>query len=239
MDAYYSQRGQGPKIGQNDHDTREPDAVKAASPVRRGAVRKGLTDDTSLSKTGTVYGSISTSLAAYSTKLVTAALEWSYEAGGADVKGETLELAAQLLVLRRDTLRMIDGAGPDAPTARPEEAASARANGTEEERETGQESEQQNTTKTAETVQEQGQTSTSPKCTFSRTVIPIDLKRWTESSVTLAECPDCGRTRSLSPSKGVLRFPPHERRKQQTRLSSTRWSATGKTDWGVVGAERK
>src|SRR6266480_3853665 len=71
MDAYYSQRGQGPQKGQNDHDTREPDAVKAASPVRRGAVRKGLTGDTSLSKTGTVYGSISTSLAAYSTEYTT------------------------------------------------------------------------------------------------------------------------------------------------------------------------
>jgi len=175
----------------------------------------------------------------YLMKLVTTALEWSYEACDADVKGETLELAAQLLVLRRDTLRMIDGAGPDAPAARPDEAALARTNETVGERETGRESEQQSTTKTAETVQEQGQTSTSPNCTFSRTVIPIDLKRWAESSVTLVECPDCGRTRSLSPSKGVLRFPPHERRKQQIPLTSTRWSATGKTDWGVVGGERK
>src|SRR6266566_6167949 len=114
MDAYYSQRGQGPQKGQNDHDTREPDAVKAASPVRRGAVRKGLTGDTSLSKTGTVYGSISTSLAAYSTKLVTTALEWTYEARETDVRAETLESAASLLVLRRDTLWLIDGAGPSA-----------------------------------------------------------------------------------------------------------------------------
>jgi AAA domain len=175
----------------------------------------------------------------YLMKLVTTALEWTYEACDAEVKGERLELAAQLLVLRRDTLRMIDGAGPDSLAARRDETASAHTNGTVEERETGQESEQQNTTKTVETAKEQEQTSTSPKCTFSRTVIPIDLKQWTESSVTLVECPDCGRTRSLSPVKGVLRFPPHERRKQQTRLSSTRWSATGKTDWGVVGAERK
>jgi Zn ribbon nucleic-acid-binding protein len=105
--------------------------------------------------------------------------------------------------------------------------------------ETGQESKQQNTTKTVETAKEQEQTSTSPKCMFSKTVIPIDLKRWTESSVPLVECPHCGRTRSLSPVKGVLRFPPHERRKQQTPLTSTRWSATGKTDWDVVAAERK
>src|SRR5438034_7184693 len=116
MDAYYSQRGQGPQKGQNDHDTREPDAVKAASPVRRGAVRKGLTGDTSLSKTGTVYGSISTSLAAYSTKLVLAALEWSYEAKATDVQVEYLERAAALLVLRHDTFRIIDGEGPGTGT---------------------------------------------------------------------------------------------------------------------------
>jgi hypothetical protein len=35
--------------------------------------------------------------------------------------------------------------------------------------------------------------------------------------------------------KGVLRFKPHTRRKQQTPLTEKRWSATGKTDWDVVG----
>src|SRR5881275_1853310 len=112
MDAYHSQRGQGPQKGQNDHDTREPDALKGARPVRRGAVRKGLTGDTTLSETGMVYGSISTSLAAYSTKLVIAALEWSYEAKATDVQAKWLEHAAELLVLRHDTLRIIDGAFP-------------------------------------------------------------------------------------------------------------------------------
>src|SRR5436309_7674687 len=120
MDAYHSQRGQGPQKGQNDHDTREPDALKGARPVRRGAVRKGLTGDTTLSETGMVYGSISTSLAAYSTKLVTTALEWTYQAVEPDVRAETLELAAQLLVLRHDTLWIIDGAGPIVEAPAPE-----------------------------------------------------------------------------------------------------------------------
>jgi hypothetical protein len=71
--------------------------------------------------------------------------------------------------------------------------------------------------------------------TFSRTVVAIDLKRFTASSVTSVECPDCGRTRSLSPVKGVLRFPPHDRRKMQTSVTGKRWSAKGKTDWDVVG----
>jgi len=53
----------------------------------------------------------------YLMKLVTTALEWTYQAGETDVRAETLELAASLLVLRRDTLWLIDGAGPsiDAP----------------------------------------------------------------------------------------------------------------------------
>ena len=49
-----------------------------------------------------------------------------------------------------------------------------------------------------------------------------------ESADNLVECPDCGRMRSLSPSKGVLRFKPHTRRKQQTPLTEKRWLATGK-----------
>ncbi len=67
-------------------------------------------------------------------------------------------------------------------------------------------------------------------------VVAIDLKRWTESSVTLVECPDCGRTRSLSPVKGVLQFKPHDPRKVQTPVTGLRWAAKGKTDWDVVGS---
>ena len=74
-------------------------------------MRKGLTGDTSLSKTGTVYGSISTSLAAYSTKLVTTALEGSYAQGEKDVSPKHLKAAAELLTLRRDAIRVIDAQG--------------------------------------------------------------------------------------------------------------------------------
>ncbi len=46
-------------------------------------------------------------------KLVTTTtLEWSYAAGETDVRAETLQAAAELLTLRRDAIRMIDGAGP-------------------------------------------------------------------------------------------------------------------------------
>ncbi|MFL5705369.1 MAG: hypothetical protein ACJ8AG_21420 [Ktedonobacteraceae bacterium] len=168
-------------------------------------------------------------------KLVTTALEWTYEAGETDVRAERLKFAAELLVLRHDTLRIIDGVGPAAPVEDRDTETKNRANGKEPERQTVQENEQQNTTKTVETAKEQVQTSTSPKCTFSRTVVAIDLKRFTDSGVTSVECPDCGRTRSLSPVKGVLRFPPHEPRKMQTEVKGKRWSTTGKTDWDVVG----
>ncbi len=168
-------------------------------------------------------------------KLVTTALEWSYLAGETEVKAERLKSAAELLVLRHDTLKLIDGAGPDALATSQNKAEPASVNGKEPERQTVPENEQQNTMNTVETAKEQEQTSTSPNCTFSGELVPIDLKRFTESSISLVECPGCGRMRSLSPSKGVLRFKPHTRRKQQTPLTEKRWSATGKTDWDVVG----
>src|SRR5947209_7922066 len=47
-------------------------------------------------------------------KLVTTALERSYLAGDTEVRAERFKSAAALLVLRHDTLKLIDGAGPDA-----------------------------------------------------------------------------------------------------------------------------
>jgi hypothetical protein len=79
-----------------------------------------------------------------------------------------------------------------------------------------------------------GKITKSSKCTFFE-VVPIDLKRFADSGVALVECPDCSRTRSLSPNKGVLRFPSHDRRKMQTPVTSKRWAAKDKTDWDVVG----
>src|SRR5437763_11780693 len=64
-------------------------------------------------------------------KLVIAALEWSYEAKAPNVRAEWLERAAELLVLRHDTLRIIDGAGPDALHQDQNKAEPARVNGKE------------------------------------------------------------------------------------------------------------
>ena len=129
---------------------------------------------------------------------------------------------------------IIDGAGPTTLAQDQTGASELGVNGKEPERQTASEKEQQNTTKTVEPAKEQVQTNTSPNCTFSGEQVPIDLKRFTDSGINLVECPRCGRMRSLSPSKGVLRFKAHTPRKQQTPLTEKRWSATGKTDWSVV-----
>jgi hypothetical protein len=166
-------------------------------------------------------------------KLVTTALEWTYEAGELNVQAERLKSAAELLVLRYDTLRIIDGAGPDAPVLQSDEAESASANGKEPQRETVQENVQQNTTETVETAEEQGQTSTSPKCMFPGIVF-IESQRFLESGVRLVECPDCARTRSLELHKGVLRFKSHDKRKIRTPNTNQRW-VKRETAWEVVG----
>src|SRR6266436_5546087 len=101
-------------------------------------------------------------------------------AGETNVRAERLKSAAELLVLRHDTLKLIDGAGPDAPREDQDAETKDRANGNEPERQTVQENEQQNPTKTVETAKEPVQTSPSAKCTFSRTVILIDPKRFTD-----------------------------------------------------------
>jgi len=164
-------------------------------------------------------------------KLVIAALEWSYEAKATDVQAEWLERAAELLVLRHDTLRIIDGAGPSVEAPRSE--STKQGSRTEPEQEAMQANVQQNTTETGGTVGEQVQTVKTPKCTFSR-VVSIELQRFLDSGVTLVECPNCARTRSLSPSKGVLRFPSHDKRKTNANVSSKRW-AMRETIWKVVG----
>lgn len=171
----------------------------------------------------------------YLMKLVKAALEWSYEAQSPDVLVEMLEKAATLLVLRRDTLRIIDGAGPriDVFQAPPENGE--HGNKTERETQPEQEAMQTNVqVETEGTVEEQTEMSTSPNCTFSGKVVLIDLKRFTDSGIKLVECPGCGRTRSLSPSKGVLRFKAHTRRKTTTLHTEQRWAKSGEMDWDVV-----
>ena len=67
----------------------------------------------------------------YLMKLVTTALEWSHQAGETDMRAETLQAAAELLTLRRDAIRIIDGAGPTVEVHSPEAAEQGSVIGTE------------------------------------------------------------------------------------------------------------
>ncbi len=162
-------------------------------------------------------------------KLVTTALEWTYEANAPDVQAQTLEDAASLLVLRRDTFRIIDGDGPghDAPAAEP--TGGVQASGTQEEQ-ADQKTEERTSSNDGHS------TATQPtkavKCTCSG-MVPIDLQQFLDSGVPLVECPDCTSTSSLSPHKGVLRFTSHKRRKTRSTSTEPRW-AKREMIWAVV-----
>jgi hypothetical protein len=175
----------------------------------------------------------------YLMKLVTIALEWSYAAGETEVRAETLKNAAELLILRRDTLRLIDGAGPSVEVYQSEDAADeTRVDETEERSSAESEHPSDPHDEQAHVSNAVGNSARSAKpgkCTFSG-IVQISLKRFEESGVALVECPDCGRAWTLSPRGGVLRFKSHDKRKTTTPNTGQRW-ARGKTDWGLVGEE--
>jgi len=189
-------------------------------------------------------------------KLVIAALEWSYEAKATDVQAEWLERAAELLVLRHDTLKIIDGAGPSVEAGQASIASPEQANETQAEQVSSPNEEQKipliPPTEQATQAQSRllsshpksgghlavSEPNQSAKCMFFG-VIPIDIKRFEESGVSFVECPGCGRTWTLSPRGGVLRFKSHDKRKKDTPNTGQRWArGEGETDWDVVGEER-
>jgi len=174
-------------------------------------------------------------------KLVIASLEWSYEAKATDVQAKWLERAAELLVLRHDTLRIIDGAGPSVEADQASIASPEQTNEMQTEQVSSPNEEQkiplisptERATQAHPKSGVQSEPNQSAKCTFFG-VVPIDIRRFEESSVSLVECPGCGRTWTLSPHSGVLRFKSHDKRKTTTPITGQRW-ARGETDWDVVG----
>ena len=176
-------------------------------------------------------------------KLVIAALEWSYEAKATDVQAKWLEHAAELLVLRHDTLRIIDGAGPSVEADQASIASPEQTNDTQAEQVSSSNEEQKipSSVPTEQATQARSrkkavsQPVASDKCTFSG-VVQISLKHFEESGVALVECPDCGRTWTLSPRGGVLRFKSHDKRKMDTPNTGRRWArGERETDWDLVG----
>jgi len=187
----------------------------------------------------------------YLMKLVTTALEWSYEAKDVDVKAETLKHAAELLILRRDTLRLIDGAGPSVEVSQSESTSDEARVDEMEERSTGIRSEPQASPSppqtsrrdegeqgTASLAAENSALSTKPgKCTFSGMVVPIDAQRFRASGTSVVECPDCQALRTLELRRGVLRFKSHDKRKTTIPNTEPRWAKMD-SDWDVVGEKR-
>src|SRR2546421_11736259 len=163
-------------------------------------------------------------------KLVTTALEWTYEANETDVRAETLEQAAELLVLRRDTFRIIDGDGPSHDALPAESASGTLASETKKDQEELDQNERVGSPEVQKAVP---QPIKPVKCRFSG-VVPIDLQLFLDSGVLLVECPDCTSTSALSPHNGILRFKSHNRRKTRSLSTEPRW-AKREMNWGVVG----
>ncbi len=176
----------------------------------------------------------------YLMKLVTTALEWTYQTGEPDVRAETLELAAQLLVLRHDTLWIIDGAGPIVEAPAPEAGEQGDESGAQREQEVARTDVSPHPMETSVEAGDSAPSANPAHCPFSRVEVPIDLQEFAESGTHVVECPDCGATRSLEPHRGVLRFKQHDRVKRKTKvqLTALRWARREMT-WKVVGGERR
>src|SRR5438067_2656988 len=172
-------------------------------------------------------------------KLGIAALEWSYEAKAPDVQVKWLECAAELLVLRHDTLWISDRAAPGIERDQAEILSPAQESETTASQVSSSKEEQKIppsvSTEQASLARSRKKAEASPaasdKCTFSGDV-QISLQRFEESGVARVECPGCGRTWTLSPSGGVLRFKSHDKRKMNTPNAGRRWArGERETDW--------
>jgi AAA domain len=171
-------------------------------------------------------------------KLVTTALEWSYQAGEIDVRAETLQSAAELLLLRRNTLRIIDGAGPplDALLDTDQNASPTKPLKNPSEQSKRQDQAYSSSHEQALDASPKDDRKRSPqptKCSFSG-IVPIDVTRFLESGVASVECPECTSLRALEPRQGILRFPSHDKRKTRTPLDSQRWAQIDSV-WKVIG----
>ena len=156
--------------------------------------------------------------------------------GDPDVRAERLEQAASLLVLRRDTLQIIDGAGPIVQAPAPEAGEQGDESGAQREQEVAQTDVSPHTMETSALAGDSAPSANPAQCPFSRVEVPIDLVAWAESGTRVVECPDCEATRTLKPHHGVLRFKQHDRVKRK-KLTAKRWARREMT-WKVVGEEK-
>ena len=164
-------------------------------------------------------------------KLVSNALEWSYQAGETDVSAETLEKAAELLTLGRNIIRLIDGAGPtveipQSDTAEQEsmqEAAAGEAPAKDAPKQRASHH---------DAVGETQRAVPSTNCSFSRP-IQLEVARWLESTVEVVQCPTCGSVSKAKLKRSAVVIAPHPPRKSRPVRNVTRWMEQG-TQWILV-----
>jgi hypothetical protein len=174
----------------------------------------------------------------YLMKLVKTALEWSYEAKSTDVLIEMLEKAATLLVLRRNTLWIIDGVGPSVKASPSETEELENGNGAPDQQEMAQTDVSPHPMETGVEAGDSAQSANPVQCPFSKMEILIDLQAFADSGTHVVECPDCGANRTLEPHRGILCFKQHDRIKRKTKaqLAVKRWARREMT-WKVVEGE--
>jgi hypothetical protein len=167
----------------------------------------------------------------YLMKLVTTALEWSYEVGEMDVKAEMLEKAASLLALRRNTLWIIDGAGPtvgiprsDAPeqeSIQETAAGEAKASAASKEQPLSHDE-----------VGETQRAVPSTHCSFSGP-IKLEAASFLESKVEAVQCPTCGSVSKAKVKGQSVVILPHLPRKLRPVRNVTRWMEQG-SEWAII-----
>lgn len=164
-------------------------------------------------------------------KLVSNALEWSYEAGLQDVSAEMLEKAAELLTLGQNIIRLIDGAGPMVEIPPSDSAKQERG----QERDPGE-------AKTSDDLKQQDShhnearetrsAAPSTNCSFSGP-IKLEMANWMESKVEVVQCPACGSVSKAKVKGQSVVIAPHPPRKSRPVRNVTRWMEQG-IEWRVV-----
>jgi AAA domain len=167
----------------------------------------------------------------YLMKLVKTALEWSYEAKSTDVLVEMLEKAASLLVLRRNTLWIIDGAGPTVEIPRSDTTEQEYVQETEAREVKASDAPKQKPPYHDE-VGEIQRAVPSTNCSFSGP-IKLEAARWLESKVEVVQCPTCGSVSKAKVKGQSVMILPHPPRKLRPVRNVTRWMEQG-TEWGLV-----
>jgi hypothetical protein len=144
-------------------------------------------------------------------KLISNALEWSYEADKQDVSAEMLEKAAELLTLGRNAIRLIDGAGPTVEM--PQSDTTGQESG--QEAEAGEAPAKDSPPLHHDEVGESQRAVPSTNCSFSGP-IKLEVARWMESKVEVVQCPACGSVSKakLKEQSVVIAPHPHESRGQ-------------------------